>query len=173
MNGISSSTKALRGLPAFADSRSAISSALSAIASVSFNRASERSPGVVVDHESKAPRAAATARSTSSFVESGASAIASPVAGFRTSSVWPSAGSTSSPLMKFLSLVRVAVAISPPYSLLVALYSYQLVRAGSSAARGGAGAVRARRTVTARGFDAQGLLRCHVIHADSLRDRGV
>jgi hypothetical protein len=59
---------------------------------------------------SNARRAAPTARSTSSAVDSGASAIASAVAGFTTSSVCPSAGSTNSPSMKFCSLVLVAVA---------------------------------------------------------------
>jgi hypothetical protein len=56
-------------------------------------------------------RAAATARSTSSALDSGASAIASPVAGLTTCSVAPSAGSTKSPSMKFWSLVAVAVAM--------------------------------------------------------------
>ena len=42
-----------------------------------------------------------TARFTSSSPDSGASAIASPVAGLSTSSVAPSAGSTNSPSMKF------------------------------------------------------------------------
>ena len=64
-------------------------------------RAFERSIGVVSPHVSNAFRAAATARSTSSAVDSGAWAIVSPVAGFSTGSVCPSAGSTNSPSMKF------------------------------------------------------------------------
>jgi hypothetical protein len=99
--GISSSKKALRGLPASAASRSEISSACSSSRSASFSNAVARSAGVVVDQPGKAPLAAATARFTSSSVDSGISAITSPFAGFVTSSVAPSTGSTNSPLMKF------------------------------------------------------------------------
>ena len=102
MNGISSSLKALSGLPALAASSSVISSACSSIASAIRSSASARSPGVVAAQPSNAARAAPTARSTSAAVESsGAWAIASPVAGLRTGSVAPSAGSTNSPSMKF------------------------------------------------------------------------
>jgi hypothetical protein len=52
MKGISSSRKADRGLPASADSRSAISSARSSIPSAIFSRACERSAGVLVAHPS-------------------------------------------------------------------------------------------------------------------------
>jgi hypothetical protein len=109
--GSSSSLKACSGLPAFADSSSAISSPCSSIASASLSSAVERSAGVVRPHVSNAVRAAFTARSTSSAVESGACAISSPVAGLRTADVRPSAGSTNSPSTKFLS-VSVAVAMA-------------------------------------------------------------
>jgi hypothetical protein len=56
--------------------------------------------------------AAATARFTSSSVDSGISAITSPFAGFLTSSVAPSAASTNLPSMKFCSLTLVAIDIS-------------------------------------------------------------
>ena len=112
MAGTSSPLKASIGLPALADSSSAISSARSSRASASLRMASARSPGVLVPQPpSKAARAALTARSTSSWVELGACAISSPVAGFRTASVRPSAASTDSPSMKFLK-VCVAVAIA-------------------------------------------------------------
>jgi hypothetical protein len=110
MNGISSSRNALRGLPASAASRSASSSACSSIRSASLNSAAARSPGGVAAQPSKARLAAATARLTSSSVDSGISAIVSPLAGLTTSSVAPSAESTNSPSMKFWSLV-VVVAI--------------------------------------------------------------
>src|SRR5215211_8776561 len=109
--GISSSRKAPRGLPASAASRSASSSAWSSSRSASLMIAAARSPGVVAAQPGKARFAAATARSTSSSAESCISAIASPVAGFVTSSVSPSAASTNSPSMKFWSLVLVAVAM--------------------------------------------------------------
>jgi hypothetical protein len=112
MAGTSSPLKASIGLPALADSSSAISSARSSRASASLRIASERSIGVLVPQPlSKAVRAAFTARSTSSWVELAACAISSPVAGFRTASVRPSAASTDSPSMKFLK-VCVAVAIA-------------------------------------------------------------
>ena len=111
MNGISSSRKASRGLPASAASRSDSSSACSSIRSASLSSAVARSPGGVTDHSAKARFAAATARFTSSSVESGISAITSPLAGFVTSSVPPSAASTNSPSMKFCSLVLVIVAM--------------------------------------------------------------
>ncbi len=111
--GISSSKKALRGLPASAASRSDSSSACSSSRSASLLMAAARAPGVVRAQPSKAAFAAATARFTSSSVDSGISAITSPLAGFTTSSVAPSAASTSSPSMKFCSLVLATVAIGP------------------------------------------------------------
>ena len=105
ITGTSSSITALRGLPASAASRSAISSPRSSIRSAMRSSARARSPGGVAAQPSKAFFAALTARSTSALVESGASAITSPVAGFTTSSDPPSTGSTASPPMKFLSLV--------------------------------------------------------------------
>ena len=109
--GISSSRNALRGLPASAASRSAISSACSSSRSASLSMAPARSAGVVVAQPSNARFAAATARFTSSSVESGISAITSPFAGLVTSSVAPSAASTDSPSMKFWSFDLVAVAM--------------------------------------------------------------
>ena len=111
MNGISSSRKALIGLPALSDSSSASSSACSSIASASLSSASARSPGVVVDQPSNAARGRLDgAVDVGCASDSGASAIASPVAGLRIGSVCPSAGSTNSPSMKFLRVV-IAVAM--------------------------------------------------------------
>jgi hypothetical protein len=59
-----------------------------------------------------------TARSTSSSPEDGACATVSPVAGFTTSSVRPSTGSTGSPPMKFRS-VPISVVAAIPVGLLV------------------------------------------------------
>ena len=72
ITGISSSTTALRGLPASAASRSAISSPRSSIRSAIRSSARARSPGGVAAQPGKAPLAAATAASTSGLVESGA-----------------------------------------------------------------------------------------------------
>jgi len=114
MNGISSALNAAIGLPALSDSSSEISSAFDSIASASLSSAAARSPGVVVDQPfSNAARAAFTARSTSSAVDSGAWAIVSPVAGFRIGSVLPSAGATNDPLMKFLSSVAMTANLPP------------------------------------------------------------
>src|ERR671938_1178667 len=90
------------GLPTFRDSSSASSSVCSSIASASFRSISARSPGVVSSHSGSAFFAAWTARSTSSAVARGTSAIVSPVAGFRTSIVSPPSESTHSPPTKFL-----------------------------------------------------------------------
>ena len=67
---------------------------------------------MVAAQPGKALRAALTARFTSSSLESGISAITSPLAGLVTSSLAPSAASSDSPSMKFCSLVFVMVAIS-------------------------------------------------------------
>jgi hypothetical protein len=109
--GISSSRKALRGLPASAASRSDSSPACSSSRSASLSSAAARSPGGVAAQLSKARFAAATARLTSSTVERGISATTSPVAGLVTSSAAPSAASANSPSMKFCSLVLAAVAL--------------------------------------------------------------
>src|SRR5689334_4330042 len=90
------------GLPTLRDSISASSSACSSIASASFRSISARSPGVVSSHSGSAFFAAWTARSTSSALARGTSAIVSPVAGLRTSIVSPLAESTHSPPTKFL-----------------------------------------------------------------------
>ena len=124
IGGTSSSSVVLRGLPASSDSRSAISSPRSSNASASFSSIAWRSPGVVFSQSVAALRAALTALSTSSLVESGALAITSPFAGLVTSSISPSAGSANLPPIMFLSsktfaldfLSLVAVAI---WSLLV------------------------------------------------------
>src|SRR2546423_479927 len=81
MKGISSSLNACRGLPALRASRSASSSPWDSSASASLSSAAWRSPGVVRDQPSKALRAAATARSTSSLVDTGSCASSSPLAG--------------------------------------------------------------------------------------------
>src|SRR5262249_52559898 len=83
-------------------SQSVISSARSSNASASFSNSCWRSDGVVYCQVSNALRAAFTARSTSSSVDSGECAITSPVAGLNTSSALPSAGSTNSPPIMFL-----------------------------------------------------------------------
>src|SRR3954451_22542110 len=108
MNGVSASRNAEAGLPALAASSWTISSALSSSASARSRSIFARSPGVRFAYPSKARRAAPTARSTSSEVDDGASAIVSPVAGLRTGSRLPSAGSTDSPSMK---LFRVDTAV--------------------------------------------------------------
>src|SRR4051812_16175766 len=126
IGGISSSNIAWRGLPASLVSQSVISSARSWKASASFRSNSWRWAGVVYCQVSNAVRAAFTARSTSSSVESGACAITLPVAGLNMSSVLPSAGSTNSLPIMFLSsrtsvdlffcCSAVADSIAPPWS---------------------------------------------------------
>src|SRR5688500_17147088 len=103
-NGISSAAIAI-GLPTFRDSSRASSSACSSSTSASLSRSSIRSLGVFSRHSAKALRAASTARSTSSALDLGTSAIASPVDGLSTSIVSPDAASTHSPPTKFLYLV--------------------------------------------------------------------
>ncbi len=100
-NGISS-RDAISGLPTFSDSSCASSSACSSITSASLCRSSERSFGVESSHSGSAFLAASTARSTSSALQLGTSAIVSPVAGLITSIVSPEAASTHSPPTKFL-----------------------------------------------------------------------
>src|SRR5919204_5409288 len=111
----SSSRAAGSGLPTLVDSSCASSSACSSISSASLSRISARSPGVVSNHSGQAFFAASTARSTSAAVPRGTSAIASPVAGFSTSIVPPSAASTHSPPTKFLYSETVTL-ISPSSS---------------------------------------------------------
>ena len=96
-NGISSPAIAV-GLPTFCVSSAESSSALSSIASASFSSSSMRSFGVLNCHSDHAFLAASTAFSTSSAVPRGTSAIASPVAGFRTSIVLPLDDATHSPM---------------------------------------------------------------------------
>src|SRR5437763_14672197 len=105
------------GLPTFNDSSSASSSALSSIASASLSSASARSPGVVSSHSGSAFFAASTARSTSAWVPLGTSAIVSPVAGFRTSIVPPSAASTHSPPTKFFCWETVTLMVNLPVEI--------------------------------------------------------
>ncbi len=94
-----SSRAAAIGLPTFFDSSAASSSAFSSMTSASLRSISARSRGVESSHSGSAFLAAWTARSASSAVLAGTSAIASPVAGFRTSIVSPPAESTHSPPM--------------------------------------------------------------------------
>src|ERR1700677_2035185 len=109
ITGISSFLAASIGFPALSASRRAISSPCSSIRSASASSACARCAGVVPDQPSNAPRAAFTARSTSSGLEIGARASSSPVAGFRIASVSPP-DATDSPSMKLLS-VSVVLAI--------------------------------------------------------------
>src|SRR5918911_3894827 len=104
-----SSRAAASGLPTFVDSICASSSAFSSIASASLSRSSDRSCGVVSSHSGSAFFAASTARSTSSSVPRGTSAITSPVDGFSTSIVSPPAPSTHSPPTKFLFVETVTL----------------------------------------------------------------
>ena len=85
--GISSERNRARGLPTFADSMLAISSASARIASASLSSISLRSLGTVSNHSVYAVRAAFTARSTSASVPFGTSAMTSPVAGLMISCV--------------------------------------------------------------------------------------
>src|SRR4051794_29616475 len=114
MKGISSSLTAFSGLPALRASSSASSSPWDSSTSARRRSAAWRSAGVVRDHVSKAVRAAATARSTSARPDMGSRASSSPVAGVTTDSVAPSAASTSSPSMKFLSVGAAVVVLMPP-----------------------------------------------------------
>ena len=99
------------GLPTFCDSSSASSSACWSSASASFSSISARSPGVVSSHSGRAFFAACTARSTSSALERGTSAIVSPVAGFSTSMVSPPAASTHSPPTRFWCFETVVLTV--------------------------------------------------------------
>src|SRR5664279_3570053 len=107
-NGISS-RDAISGLPTLSDSSCASSSAFASSTSASLWRSSERSFGVASSHAGSAVFAAVTARSTSSALQRGTSAIVSPVAGLITSIVSPDAASTHSPPTKFLYAVFVAL----------------------------------------------------------------
>ncbi len=100
-NGISS-RDAINGLPTLSDSSCASSSAFCSSTSASLCKSSERIFGVASSHSGSAFAAAATARSTSSALPFGTSAMTSPVAGLMTSIVSPDAASTHSPPAKFL-----------------------------------------------------------------------
>ena len=100
-----SSTATHHGLPTLRDSSRASSSAFSSITSASASRSSMRSFGVLSCHSTQAFFAAPTARSTSSAVPRGTSAITSPVAGLRTSIVSPEVDSTHSPPTNILCWV--------------------------------------------------------------------
>ena len=93
------------GFPTFCDSSRASSSAFSSITSARPSRSSIRSLGVLPRHSLQAFLAASTARSTSSALELGTSAITSPDAGLRTSIVSPLDDSTKSPPMNCLCCV--------------------------------------------------------------------
>jgi len=100
MGGISSDLVAASGLPTFSDSIRASSSPLASIAPASFSIRSLRSRGVVsAQPSSKALRAAATARLTSSSVPFGTWAITFPVAGLTISCAPPPAPGVHSPPM--------------------------------------------------------------------------
>ena len=74
-----------------------------------------RSFGVLSSHSGSAFMAAWTARSTSSAVDFGTSAIVSPVDGLSTSIVSPEADSIHSPPTKFLYLVTDTLTLQPPF----------------------------------------------------------
>src|SRR6059058_4690635 len=107
-NGISS-REAMSGLPTFSDSSCASSSVCSSITSASRCSSSERSFGVLSSHPGSTFFAASTARSTSSALHRGTSAITSPVAGAITSIVSPETLSAHSPPMNALYAVFVAL----------------------------------------------------------------
>jgi hypothetical protein len=98
-SGMSKSRQSVIGLPASIASVAASSSALASMRSASRNSVDLRSPGAILLHcpASKAARAAATARSTSSSAQAAISAITWPVAGATLSKVVPSAASTKEP----------------------------------------------------------------------------
>src|SRR6185503_8380820 len=104
-----SSRAYVSGLPTLRDSIPASSSAFSSRTSASFRSSSARSAGVDSSHSGSACPAASTAASTSAAVQAGTSAIVSPVAGFSTSIVPPSAASVQLPPTKILLLVTVAM----------------------------------------------------------------
>ena len=107
-----SSTATHHGLPTFFDSSRASSSAFSSITSASLRSSSMRSLGVFQRHPSHAVRADATARSTSSAVPRGTSAITSPVEGLSTSIVSPDDESTNSPPMNILCWVAATLMVT-------------------------------------------------------------
>src|SRR4051794_17309901 len=119
-NGISS-REAISGLPTLTDSSCESSSALSSMTSASLCRSSDRSLGVFSSQSGRALFAASTARSTSSALHRGTSAITSPVAGAMTSMVSPETLSTNSPPTRIL------------YAVFVALITHSLCRSGAPA----------------------------------------
>ena len=90
------------GLPMSSVSSRASSPACLSMSSASFKRRRLRWAGAMRDHlpDSKARRAAATARSTSSLSQAAILAMTSPVAGLTQSKVCPEAASTYLPSMK-------------------------------------------------------------------------
>jgi len=91
----------------FSDSIRASSLALASRRSASFQITFERSAGVLRDQRpsSKAALAARTARSTSALPALDTSASFSPVEGFSTAALPPSAGVTQAPLIHSLSFM--------------------------------------------------------------------
>jgi len=87
------------GVPISLEMSRAISSVRASSASAAAASSRDRSAGAVCDHEAKAPRAAATARSTSSASPAGIDAICSSVAGSTTGmGVRPVAGTHWPPM---------------------------------------------------------------------------
>src|SRR5438067_341327 len=101
--GTSATRATARGLPLSTDSNSANSSACSRIRSPIFQINLPRSLGVIRRHgpDSKARRAALTARFISSLSLSGTRAITDASAGLKTSKVLPDAAETHFPAMRF------------------------------------------------------------------------
>src|SRR5438309_5565740 len=114
IGGISSDLVGASGLPTFSDSIRASSSPSASMAWASLSNRSPRSRGVVSDQpSSKALRAAATARLTSSSVPFGTCAMTLPVAGFTISCTASPAPGVHSPPMN-ISCLRSVVLIRPP-----------------------------------------------------------
>ncbi len=100
IGGISSDIVSANGFPVFSHSVRTSSSARASIASAMRISARLRSDGVVRFHDLKASFDDRRARSTSSGLETGASAKASPVLGSISGAIFPPTGSTSSPWIK-------------------------------------------------------------------------
>src|SRR5437899_2119325 len=120
MNGMSAADTEI-GLPTSIDSSLVSSSASASSASASFSIMAERSFGGVSNHTSSyAFCAAATARSASSGVATGISAMTSPVAGLMSGAVSPEEESTHSPptnICPFFTVVAMALPSSIPTAL--------------------------------------------------------
>src|SRR5215213_5082585 len=114
--GISSSMVSPNGFPVFSDSARTSSSARSSMASAILSSASCLSEGVVSRHVSKALLATSNALSMSAWLETGAEAKTSLVAGLIRSEERPSEASTYSPPTKFCSFFLCVSTMCAPFS---------------------------------------------------------